>query len=602
MAIKLKRFSRRKSTKFIAFVLIVAFITLGAVKLLGLDYQNLNIEALTVSDYSDSRKFLSEVLAYEDQVSYAFRSGTTSMDVDYYYYATDGSRVMQNAETSFMNQMKKVYDFEQWLKPEVTSKENTYEEHQEEVPTTLTIKLAFSDQYFEERQLEWEKEQQALVPYLVLVVVMILITLMLVIYLIMVTGREPEDDELHYYKVDEIHTDLQLLILFLSMMLSFSVGMDNISFYGPYGSNLTISQVVMMVLLGGMTAIVSSIYGVNLLSLIRKIKGHRFLKHTLIYSLWVKLNQFIKKFFDGSRFEHYPLTKSLHIRQITFIVSSFGLVMLTAVFFLEESFLVLFPPVVEIVIIYWYFTENKKTYEEINRGFHESLEEQMKSERMKIDLVTNVSHDLKTPLTSIISYVDLLMKEELPDTARDYVSILADKSNRLKSIVSDLFDLAKSTSGNIPMELESIDLKKLVEQTLADMEDKIEASGLQIKYKLLETPVYIYSDGKKLYRVFLNIIDNALKYSLVGTRIYIEMWETVDHVMVAVKNTAAYEMNFTPTEILQRFYRGDLSRSTQGSGLGLSIAESFTHVCGGSFRVEIDGDQFKVTVAFPISS
>ena len=209
-------------------------------------------------------------------------------------------------------------------------------------------------------------------------------------------------------------------------------------------------------------------------------------------------------------------------------------------------------------------------------------------------------HDLKTPLTSIISYVDLLSKEDLPESARDYVSILAEKSGRLKNIVSDLFDLAKSTSGNLPLDMERIDIRRLIEQTLGDMEDDIEKSGIRIKTTLTDVPIYIYSDGKKLYRVFQNIIGNALKYSLQGTRVFIDMDVEDNIVNITVKNTASYDMDFTAEDVLQRFSRGDKSRSTEGSGLGLSIAESFTWACGGSFKVEIDGDQFKVKLGFPV--
>ena len=225
----------------------------------------------------------------------------------------------------------------------------------------------------------------------------------------------------------------------------------------------------------------------------------------------------------------------------------------------------------------------------------------MKSERMKVDLITNVSHDLKTPLTSIISYVDLLSKEDLPESAQDYVNILADKSYRLKNIVSDLFDLAKSTSGNLPLNMENIDLKKLIEQTLGDMEDEIEKSGNNFKINLPEQPVYIFSDGNKLYRVFQNIIGNALKYSLEGTRVFIDMEIDNNIVSVIVKNTASYEMDFTADEVVQRFNRGDKSRTTEGSGLGLSIAESYTWACGGRFAIKIDGDQFKVKLNFKVN-
>ncbi|MBP0965085.1 MAG: HAMP domain-containing histidine kinase [Oscillospiraceae bacterium] len=237
--------------------------------------------------------------------------------------------------------------------------------------------------------------------------------------------------------------------------------------------------------------------------------------------------------------------------------------------------------------------------ENIDEGMKKSIEEQVKSERMKIELVTNVSHDLKTPLTSIISYVDLLSKTELSDEAADYVKVISAKAERLKNIVSDLFDIAKANSGNSNVELENLDLCKLIVQTLADMDDRVNASGMTIKTKLPSAPVIIRSDGKKLYRVFQNLIDNALKYSLKGTRIFIEAEISDGLVKTSVKNTSAYELDFTADEIKERFTRGDKSRSTEGSGLGLSIAESFTAVCGGSFNVVIDGDQFRTEVVFP---
>lgn len=252
-----------------------------------------------------------------------------------------------------------------------------------------------------------------------------------------------------------------------------------------------------------------------------------------------------------------------------------------------------------ILLIYWYIRCNNNIFKEIDRGFNESFEEQMKAERMKVELITNVSHDLKTPLTSIISYVDLLSKEEdLSKTAREYVSILSEKSDRLNKMVVDVFDLAKSTSGNIQLDFQTLDLKKLIEQTVGDMVDDIQKSGFQIKTNFPEEPVYIVADGKRLYRVFQNIIDNALKYSMEGTRIYISLMDEYGNATVVIQNIAGYEMNFTSEEILQRFSRGDGSRTTEGSGLGLSIAESFTKACGGDFKIEIDGDMFKVLISF----
>lgn len=235
----------------------------------------------------------------------------------------------------------------------------------------------------------------------------------------------------------------------------------------------------------------------------------------------------------------------------------------------------------------------------ISAGIQTAVDRQIRSERMKIELVTNVSHDLKTPLTSIISYIDLLSAEELTPEAMDYVRIIAEKSDRLKSMVADLFDLAKATS-RTDINAEAIDAVILTSQVLGDLEDKIEKSGREIRTDIKIESAPIMAEGKKLYRVFQNLIDNALKYSMPGTRIYIILRKEWNNCVIMVKNIASYEMNFTPDEITERFTRGDEARSTEGNGLGLSIAKSFTEACGGTFRIIIDGDVFTAEMSFPI--
>lgn len=246
------------------------------------------------------------------------------------------------------------------------------------------------------------------------------------------------------------------------------------------------------------------------------------------------------------------------------------------------------------------YLDSSEKLRTLSEQYQKEIEERVKAERMKIDLVTNVSHDLKTPLTSIISYVDLLSKEELPPAAADYVKILQQKSERLKNIVSDVFELAKTTSGEIEVAHEQLDLSKLSWQTLGEMEDKIAKSGIEVKAKICDPPVTVISDGKRVYRIIQNLMDNALKYSLKGTRIYYTLEKKQGRGVITIKNISAYEMNFTAEEITERFTRGDKSRTTEGSGLGLSIAQGFTLACGGEFAVTIDGDMFKVRVSFPI--
>ena len=239
----------------------------------------------------------------------------------------------------------------------------------------------------------------------------------------------------------------------------------------------------------------------------------------------------------------------------------------------------------------------------IGEGFEKNLNEKIRSERMKTELITNVSHDLKTPLTSIISYVDLLeRRNDLPPEAVDYVKIISKKAVRLKNMVYDVFELAKTASGELVIAKASLSLNKLIVQTLTDMEDTVKKSGLDIKLKIPEKDVLIISDGSRIYRVMQNIIENALKYSLKGTRIYITESTENNTVKLTIKNTASYEMDFKEEEILERFVRGDKSRNTDGNGLGLSIAKEFTAACGGTFNIKIDGDQFNVIISFPIET
>ncbi|GHV36738.1 hypothetical protein FACS18949_16450 [Clostridia bacterium] len=231
----------------------------------------------------------------------------------------------------------------------------------------------------------------------------------------------------------------------------------------------------------------------------------------------------------------------------------------------------------------------------IEDGLTQSLRKATQSERMKADLVTNVSHDLKTPLTSIISYVELLSRTELPDEAREHVEVLERKAERLKVLIQDLFDLAKSTSGDAELQRETIDLAMLTDQILSERDDK-----LNLKIKIDGRPLWVNADGAKMSRVLHNLLDNAAKYSLEGTRVYIDTRREGNTAVFEMKNVANYEMSFDPAEIAERFIRGDEARSTEGSGLGLAIARSFTEACGGTFGVSVEGDLFKSRLTLPI--
>lgn len=237
---------------------------------------------------------------------------------------------------------------------------------------------------------------------------------------------------------------------------------------------------------------------------------------------------------------------------------------------------------------------------DIQQGMQKALSEQIKSEHLKVELIANVSHDVKTPLTSIISYIDLLEQEEsLPEHVRDYIKILDSKAQRLKTMIQDVMEVSKATSGNLPVKLETLDYAKLLWQTIADMSQNIADSTVELKTDLPETPVYICADGQRLYRVFQNLIQNALSYSLDGSRIYLSLNINGTAAAAQIQNTSKNEI---PKDIdfMERFMRGDQSRTDGGSGLGLSIANSFTAACGGLLELQTVADLFTVTVTFPI--
>jgi signal transduction histidine kinase/F0F1-type ATP synthase membrane subunit c/vacuolar-type H+-ATPase subunit K len=238
--------------------------------------------------------------------------------------------------------------------------------------------------------------------------------------------------------------------------------------------------------------------------------------------------------------------------------------------------------------------------EDIRHGMAAAVDEQMKSQRMKVELIANVSHDIKTPLTSIISYVELLKQEEgLPDHIRDYVRILDEKSQRLKNMVTDVFAVSKAASGELPMEMEELDFGKLLRQTLADMEEQIEHSSVVFRTEIPDAAVTIMADGQRLYRVFQNLFQNAIKYSLQGSRVYVALHTDGSAAVASVKNTSSRELE-KGKDFAERFARGDASRTDGGSGLGLSIAQSFTEACGGEFTWETDADLFIVKIAFQV--
>ena len=243
------------------------------------------------------------------------------------------------------------------------------------------------------------------------------------------------------------------------------------------------------------------------------------------------------------------------------------------------------------------FTTSINNINKINSGLQRNLNEILKSERLKTELITNVSHDLKTPLTSIISYVSLLKGLNINnDMANEYISVIDNKSKRLKILIDDLFEASKLSSGQMKLDKMYSDIVALLDQTLGELSYKIEESDIEFIVSTSTDSILVNIDGQKMWRVFDNLINNILKYSAKGTRAYVDITEEEHDVVITFKNVANYNMDFDANELFERFKRGDPSRTTEGSGLGLSIAKSIVELHGGIMNITTDGDLFKIVI------
>ena len=441
--------------------------------------------------------------------------------------------------------------------------------------------------------------------------------IIMIVYLIWATGHEKGKEGIQLNSIDRISYEvISFVIMFvIGMMMSFAIA----SVESQIPQRILMSVFLLCYLIG------YACLAVWVSTTIRRLKAKQFIRSFLTYKVcrWIKVT--IEKIFRKVT-DKENANRKITIMYWGFVVIS---IILACTMWSGIGFLIL---IAFWVWAYYKLLQYNKKLQKINEalrniyegnpnvklneeelegtlkimakyindiagGFTNAIEQSLKSERLKTELITNVSHDIKTPLTSIINYVDLLKKEDINNAQiEQYIAVLDKKSQRLKKLIEDLVEASKVSSGNVKLNMEVINLKELLNQTVGEFEDKLEKKNLKIEMNLPNENVLIKADNRYLYRVIENVFSNISKYALEGSRVYIKLEKQKEEVYLEFKNISKDKLNISAEELMQRFVRGDKSRYTEGSGLGLSIAESLTELQGGKFKIDIDGDLFKVEI------
>ena len=500
-------------------------------------------------------------------------------------------------------------------------------------PSNTLLLVRFTDAQAAPIKAEWETQKTQITGVLQQVIVLTCIALVLFVYLLFVTGRKPEDEDVHLVTIDRLPVEVNVLCLWAVLG---TAGGLNLALNGTNDMSILLVPSILFFVAAFAFALELT------LSLVRVIKNRSFVKQcwSIRFILWcwrtfIKVCKCIRQSFGKLRrmlFRDYKtrnvvLLFTAYSIVLAFLAAVFGGVggsffvfVLGAVWFLAAGYFLIkritgFERIVDALrrlragdlgfkltdMPEGVFAEMAEDINSLGDGMQAALQNEVRAERMKSELITNVSHDLKTPLTSILNYSDLLGKMDLtPEEANDYARIIHQKGLRLKNLTSDLFDISKVQSGAEQIISERLDACTLARQALAEQDKAVQESGLTVKAAIPERELPIWADGRKLSRVLENLIGNCVKYALKGTRVFLSVAEENGQAIIELKNTANYEMDFAADEITERFVRGDAARSTEGSGLGLAIAKSYTEACGGTFDVSVDGDQFKVRIGFPV--
>lgn len=525
---------------------------------------------------------------------------------------------------------------------------------EEDVPENSVIYVRITEEQAAEYAAQWSAQRGALMGILRNLVVLCLLAVIAYICLLFVTGRTGEDEAVHLVTIDRLFIELNLLLLF---GLPIAAGAFNIYVIFEGMQQRDMGGMWWFLLPSIILFIGAFALAVELsLSLVRNLKNRSFVQHSFILRacrwcwrtvkrLWFWLADLLRRGWHaigrGGNSVWRKILKNYKTRNVLLIFLGYSVILsLLAMMFglmidYGEGVLVFILGVVWFAAAAWFllsringfecvvealrrlrggeleyklenmpagvFSEMAEDINSLGDGMQTALQNEIRAERMKSELITNVSHDLKTPLTSILNYADLLCQEHLtPEEANDYAKIIHQKGLRLKNLTSDLFDISKVQSGAEQMECERLDACTLVRQALGEQDQSIVGGKLTLKVDIPEHEVPVWADGKKMSRVLENLIGNCVKYALAGTRVFVSIYEREETAVIEIKNTANYAMDFDASEITERFVRGDEARSTEGSGLGLAIAKSYVEACGGTLSVDVDGDLFKVRIQFPL--
>lgn len=439
----------------------------------------------------------------------------------------------------------------------------------------------------------------------------LILGLILLGLLICAAGRRPDREEIVLNVQDRIPFDLYLAAAVFLGGLSIGVGDSMICSYHYY------QEVGALIAFGAVALGVTTLFLASLLTTATRIKSCTLFRNTLIWRVCAAVKRAFRAlpmvWRAAALFLAYLLGTVVTGATIILIPVFQGLVLVLLCRWvlqwrrIREATGAIVAGQADVAIdngrFYPDLKEHAGQLNDLGAAIDHAVEERMKSERMKSELITNVSHDLKTPLTSIINYVDLLKKEDIQDPkAREYIEVLDRKSQRLKKLTEDLVEASKASSGTLTVAKEELDLCQLVRQGLGEYEERLEQAGLTLVPTLPEEPLWVRADGRHLWRVMDNLLGNCVKYAMPGTRVYLELHRWDGQAVLSVKNISKQPLNMAPERLMERFVRGDESRTTEGSGLGLSIAQSLTELQGGTFWLNIDGDLFKVTVRLPALS